>query len=292
VYLLITDNVKLNYIKFQNTNKKIKIIELLTNALKSKDFNDEERCWALWNISDNLAILKKPNDELINHKLFEKQLLQMDSKYLHWIVSDGTQKMTLFIGGYERYWFNLYKFACDQSPKTTENRRIRFESHRAAIAIPVKTQYTFNQEHSIFALDNMKNILCELNDDCNYIFYELTYFTQYIGFDTLFGRISTNILEKSMHSFFNIINLLSYNDKTNNANDYLLGSWQQLNNACSKYTQAKICAGNYIISLVNAGQYQSALYCYHAIESFNLPISDYFNRKIQFARLHCNSSKT
>lgn len=95
--LLITDNLVLNFLKFKNTGEKIKIVKLLTYALKSEDFNDEERCWALWNISDNLAMLRKPNDELINHKLFEKQILKMKSKYLHWIVSDGTQKMTLMI---------------------------------------------------------------------------------------------------------------------------------------------------------------------------------------------------
>ena len=49
-------------------------------------------------------MLRKSQEQLINHKLFEKQLLQMDKQYLHWIVSDGTQKMTLLIGGFDFYW--------------------------------------------------------------------------------------------------------------------------------------------------------------------------------------------
>lgn len=187
----------------------------------------------------------------------------------------------------------MYKFACKQSPKTTENRRIRFESHRVAIATPMKIRYNFNKENSISALDNMKNILSELKDDCNYKFYELTYFTQHIGLDTLLGCVSDTVVEKSINSFINISNLLLYDiNKNSDNNEYLLGSWQQLNSKRSKYNQAKVGAGNYIISLVNAGRYKIALDCYYKIESFNLFINNYyFNKKIQFAQSQCNISK-
>lgn len=286
---MINDNLKANYIKFRNYGEKAKIVELLTYALKSEDFNDEERCWALWNISDNLAMLRKSDNELDNHKLFEKQILQMDSKYLHWIVSDGTQKMTLMVGGYEEYWFDLYKFACKQSSKTIENRRIRFESHRASIATPMKIQYKFNKENSILALDNMKNMLLELKDDYNYKFYEITYFTQHIGLDALLGSVSDTVIEESINSFSNIVDLLFYdNNEHDDNNEYLLGSWQQLNGKRSKYNQSRAGVGNYIISLVNAGKYKIALNCYEKIVPFNLSISNYFNSKIQLAKSKCN----
>lgn len=286
---MISDCLRTEYIRLQNKGEKAKIVELLISALKSEAFTDEERCWALWNISDNLAMLRKPDDELANHKLFEKHILQMDSKYLHWIVSDATQKLTLIAGGYEDYWFNLYKFACQQSVKTAENQRVRFESHRASVAIPARIQYAFKKENSLLASDNMKNMLPELKYDYTYKFYELTYFTQHIGSDVLLGNVSATIIDESINSFLNIIELLSCN--ANEQDDdviYLLGSWQQLNGRRSKYKQAKVAIGNYIISLIEAGKYKTALCCYEKIAPLNLYISDYFNRKIQYAKSQYN----
>lgn len=42
-----------------------------------------------------VCAFEKPKRELENHKRFEDLLLKMDPKYLHWMVSDGTQKLTL-----------------------------------------------------------------------------------------------------------------------------------------------------------------------------------------------------
>lgn len=59
------------------------IVALLTNYLIDDDLTDEDKCWALWNISDSLARLRNSDGELLNHKKFEKQLSYMDPKYLH-----------------------------------------------------------------------------------------------------------------------------------------------------------------------------------------------------------------
>jgi hypothetical protein len=292
VLRMITDSLRSEYIGFQNNGEKAKIVKLLTSALKNEVFTDEERCWTLWNISDNLAMLRKPDDELANHKLFEKHILQMDSKYLNWIVSDGTQKMTLIVGGYEQYWFDLYKFACRQSVQSAENRRIRFESHRASVAIPIMIEYNFNKENSLFALDNMKNMLPELKDDYNYKFYELTYFTQYIGAHTLLDNVSDMVVDESLHSFSNIIKYLSCVANEHDDDDiYLIGSWQQLNGVRSKYNQTKCAISNYIISLINAGKHKVALNCYEKMVPYNLSVGSYFNSKIEYAKSQCNFGK-
>lgn len=286
---MISDDLRTKYIELQNNNERAKIVDLLTASIKVENFNDEERCWALWNISDNLASMKNSNDELINHKLFEKQILMMDYKYLHWIVSDATQKMTLIIGGYEPYWFDLYRFACQQSIKSVENQRVRFESHRASVAIPLVLNYNYNKDDSLFALNNMKDMLPELKNDFNYKFYELAYFTQYISMYTLLDNISGIVVEESLYSFSDMVKYLSSDTSEHDDNDiYLLGSWQQLNRDRSRYNQAKTGINNYIISLINAGKYKIALDCYRKLQPYNLIFNNYFINKIEYAKSKCN----
>lgn len=118
--------------EYKAENDKRKIVELLESFLREcPDADDMQICWAFWNLSDNYAMLRDASEEYRNHKLFEKKLMHMDEKYLHWIVSDGTQKLTLLTGGYEAYWNALYRYACEKAPKREDNAVIRFESHRA-----------------------------------------------------------------------------------------------------------------------------------------------------------------
>ena len=87
--------------EYKAENDKRKIVELLESFLREcPDADDMQICWAFWNLSDNYAMLRDASEEYRNHKLFEKKLMHMDEKYLHWIVSDGTQKLTLLTGGY------------------------------------------------------------------------------------------------------------------------------------------------------------------------------------------------
>lgn len=71
-------------------NNKTGKVTLLSNALQSEQFSDEDTCWALWNISDNLACMRKSKLEYKNHKVFEQKILSMDNKCLHGLVSDST----------------------------------------------------------------------------------------------------------------------------------------------------------------------------------------------------------
>lgn len=288
---MITDLLKNQYVNFQNKNEKAKIVNLLSSALISEDFTEEERCWALWNISDNLAMLRNADDELTNHKLFEKQILEMNPKYLHWIVSDGTQQMTLIVGGYEQYWIDLYKYACLHTPITEENRRICFESHRATVAIPIIIEYKFDKNNSLYALGNMKMMLTQLKDDYNFKFYELTYYTQCIGANTLTDEFSKDIVNKSLDKFIDILKYLDYDSNEHVDDLFILGSWQQLNRRRSKYDQAKCAINNYIIQLVNARQYQMALECYNKIGKYNLSYGKYFDDKIELAKEKFISTK-
>lgn len=149
--------------EYKAENDKRKIVELLESFLREcPDADDMQICWAFWNLSDNYAMLRDASEEYRNHKLFEKKLMHMDEKYLHWIVSDGTQKLTLLTGGYEAYWNALYRYACEKAPKREDNAVIRFESHRANVAFPSVVDYSFDAEHARFALENLANSCSEL----------------------------------------------------------------------------------------------------------------------------------
>ena len=72
--------------KYRAENDKRKIVELLESFLcECPDADNMQICWAFWNLSDNYAMLRDASEEYRNHKLFEKKLMHMDEKYLHWI---------------------------------------------------------------------------------------------------------------------------------------------------------------------------------------------------------------
>ncbi len=150
----------INTIKqFEKEDNKAKIICTLQDFLNSKGTkNNMDIGWAYWNISDNYAMLRMPDEELKNHmKLVGFVKEKLPKEMLFWTVSDGTQKATLIQGGYEDFWFDLYRTACNNAPKTNANLRIRFESHRAAVSLR-ETQFGEpDKKISEFALSNMEN---------------------------------------------------------------------------------------------------------------------------------------
>ena len=256
----------------------------LFTLLRDERLTDMERCWVYWNISDQLAIMRRADEELQNHKLFFKQLSSMEEKYLPWIVSDATQCMTLLAGGYETFWNAVYDVSCRQTPKTPENVFVRFESHRATVKVPMKVIFAFEREHSLRALENLKETAREISalygaeDTC---FYQLTYLTQAIGAYYLLNRNYMPFLEEAQEYFDKIIGYLDVNQPEQAENpDRLPGSWEQLNRIRSKYSQASSGIHNYILQLINVGEYHRALSSYRRILPYHLPLNRYFLTRI------------
>lgn len=266
-----------------------KMVTLLSDVLATGELTDEETGWAYWNISDALARLRAPNRLLANHRLFDAHVRGMDAGYLHWPVSDATQKLTLYSGGYGQFWDECYLRACEDSHKTAENRRVRFESHRAAVAGTTETDYPFDPTISYLALDNMKAMLgSELAADDNFNFYEITYFTKWINFNHIMNlEKDPRLLEDSLAAFTCILDLSNAVEETGSGGDLLLGSWEQLNRTRSKLTQAKTGICNYIITLVNAENYSLALECYEKAKNYPMSFNHYFDTKIKLAETIC-----
>ena len=228
---MLNDEVIALFRTYIQANRHEETIALLQECLSHNEtLTEEEKCWALWNISDRFALLRNPKRELENHKRFEDLLLKMDPKYLHWMVSDGTQKLTLILGGCESYWNGLYQYACENCPKSNENAMIRFESHRAAVPTPMRVPYRADRNHAMLSLENLRKTWDELKDSANGRFCELTYYTQAIGCYTFYRESVRCLLDCANDSFERILPLLSSENHTEEK-PYLLGSWEQLNRA-------------------------------------------------------------
>ncbi len=287
VSVMIGDEVVALFDAYVTVDKHQAVIKLLEVCLNHEQtLTDKEKCWAIWNISDRFAMLRKAHQLLLNHKRFEKQLLNMEPKYLHWIVSDGTQKLTLIVGGYEKYWNNLYKYACENCPKINENAIIRFESHRASVPIPMAVEYKADKNHAMFSLENLKSTLKELKGSSNELFYELTYYTQIFACYNFFKENFKPFLDPANESFKKLLPYLNTDNHAAYADGkhHLLGSWDQLNQPRSPYNQATCAIHNYIIQLINAKEFKLALQCYDKIKIFDLNYGRYFDSKIEFAK--------
>jgi hypothetical protein len=291
---MISEKIKNEFLKNETgmirvKEKNEKQVVLLREALRTEQFTDEEIGWAYWNISDNLALLRKSEEQYENHRLFEKHILNMDKKYLHWLTSDNTQTKALYVGGYEQFWNGLYKYACEKSPKSADNRRIRYESHRAAATSGVLRENSINENISRFAFENMKTMLdSELLSDYNYNFYRITYFTLFIHMNVQM-KVETDdkILDES---YLTVIPLFEYLQSDRNEPDkntmYFLGSWDSFKSDRSKFNQATVGIKNYIIALINAGEYAIALEYYEKIKPYNLEYNNYFKSKIELAEIN------
>ena len=210
----------------------------------------------------------------------------MDPAYLYWPISDGTQKLTLYLCGHGAYWAGLYTYACEHAIQTDSNQRMCFESHRAAIDTPANREYPVNPALSRKALAHMEKQLPQLAGDFNFPFYHITYFTQYIGFLTIQkAMIDEAILRQGLASFHALLE--SPQTELNLQEDnspYLFGSWQQLNETRSKHSQTTVGANNFILALVDAGHYETALVCYEkAMQCGNNRGTPYLRSKIAFA---------
>ena len=276
--------------KLSGEHRKEEIVNMLYECLKSTCMTEEQKCWAYWNISDNLAMLRKADEELINHKKFEKQIKSMDALYLPWLVCDATQRLNLICGGYKKYWDELYLYSCEHTPKLNENALIRFNSHRTAVYTTPAVKYEIDKKMTLFALDNLKESANELSAS-DLSGYKLIYYTQAFLIGKIIGNNTAVILEHAQQCFDGLHPLLAdYADNRCIGSDSPLGSWEQLNTA-SEQKWAYIGINNYIVGLINAGEYTSAVYSYKIIKQYKINYGDYFEKRMHEAEMHLQKNK-
>ena len=109
------------------------MLDLVLNIWENADLTPNDAGWVLWVICDQYAI-GRVNDPIIQYKYQSEFFNLVRSNFperAHWVVSDSTQQISLHRGGFLPSWIEWYQFANDTAPHVPDNRRARFESHRA-----------------------------------------------------------------------------------------------------------------------------------------------------------------
>jgi len=204
------------------------IIELLVSLRAKADLSVDDAGWALWNICDRYAMMR---DAKIQHKyqseFHEWSKTNLFPLRLHWVVSDGTQALTLIDGGFLDFWWKCYEFANAKCPLVTENRNIRFESHRANASA-----YTRFREFSRAktALNAIEKLLTEDKTWGNRDFAAVIFKTLLVKYYSSRGEADKvastgEILQRQVNDW-----LARVGDAEEVTPDRpLLGSWAQLN---------------------------------------------------------------
>jgi len=203
------------------------IIDLLVSLRSRLALSTDDVGWALWNICDRYAILRNAKQQYVyQSEFYEWGKTTLPALRLHWVVSDGTQALTLIDGGFLDFWWNCYQFANKRVPIAAENRTVRFESHRANAAA-----YTHFREFSRAesALQLLETVLSEDQIWVNRDFAIVTYHTLLVEFyDALEQReqVSRQIDNLDIYlgdwlSRFKLPKVMSA--------EPILGSWDQLN---------------------------------------------------------------
>ena len=145
------------------------LIPFLQKAISDGNLTTfEEKGFALWNISDCFALLRQSDKLYVNHKCFYNWLKTAHPKYLFWAVSDATQKLTLEIGGYGRFWWDIYNETNGETLEETE-LFAEFTTHKAAMytaAVP------FEKTNMLNAADRFERFLSRTEGLPEHQFYK------------------------------------------------------------------------------------------------------------------------
>ena len=139
------------------------LVGFLQNALADGRLTAlEDIGFAYWNISDSFALLREHRQLYVNHKSFYGFLRGADEKYLLWAVADATQRLTLSVGGYEEFWWNIYDEAMRPEAKSCVPFA-EFSAHKAALychkAVPTeKHRLNFAVKHTEHFLESTKHL--------------------------------------------------------------------------------------------------------------------------------------
>lgn len=147
------------------------VINYMNRLLESDDLHDaKDICFALWNISDSYAMLRKSYELYKNHQRFADFISCSRSEYKFYPVCDTTQRFTLILGGYGDFWHNLYHDAVENTVITDENYCIAYEAHRAAIGVHKQLDIPF--EHLQYANERFSDflIVCKEVEEYNFFY--------------------------------------------------------------------------------------------------------------------------
>ncbi len=247
-------------------------LKFLQNTLESGEFSDKEDiAFLLWKISDHYALLRSSEKLYENHLRFSEHLKAMPAPYLFWCVCDASQKFTLQFGGYNDFWYDLYKTACEHNQTViAENECISYEAHRAALS-RIK-QLECGKENLSYARIEFEKFLMQTKSSQQYDFYKLIFKTNLMK---IFGLTFTDIVT-DCRKFYG--GLTAPEEKS----EYYFGEWKKLNSYRSERNRSVVAITASINAMIDSGYDIDKIKSLYneAIES-GLPRNTYIEKRIK-----------
>lgn len=245
------------------------LMTFLQKALSSGELSTfEEKGFALWNISDSLALLRQMEELYVNHKCFYQLLKTAHPKYLFWAVSDATQRLTLEVGGHGRLWWDIYNEANGDLLEPREHFA-EFSAHKAAMyttaAVP------FEKTDILNAADRFEQFLSRTEGMLEHIFY----ISVFKSLGAKHGFTSKNELIELFHG---LVGGLSF---AKEPKPFLTGEWSSFTTPPCKRTQSEQGITAIINALLDISCPDTANELYQAALKNGLPKNAYIERKIE-----------
>ncbi len=220
----------------------------------------------LWNLSDVYAMRREADALYKNHHRFEAHLQTLPPMYRLWLVSDGTQRLTLEFGGYDGFWWDIYEDATANYSTTCE--AALFEVHRAAFYKSPKMPY--DPDCAIWVKDRFSSFLEQTRHSPSSAFYRLIYTALCVKH---FGEAEQDLFTCCKPFFAD----LSSRDEEP---IYALGEWDAINCHRSRRTQAQVGINNAVNALIDSGEVKQARELYKAALAHGLNTNNYIEQRL------------
>lgn len=247
-------------------------LSFLKKALESGNFTEKEDvAFLLWHISDTYALQRNYEKLYENHLRFSEHLKNMPAPYLFWCVCDASQKFTLQLGGYNDFWYRLYKTSCELNQTVTaENECIAFEAHR--VATSRLKQFDCGKDNLIYARAEFEKFLDQNKTSKQYKFYQLIYKTNMMK---VFGEIYSDI-DSACRSFYGGLTVAE------EKSEYIFGEWQKLNGLRSERNRSVVAVTATVNAMIDCGYDMDKIKSLYseAIEN-GLPHNAYIEKRIK-----------
>lgn len=264
----ITNDIRTKFKCLQSQNNLDGIIKYLSSILSINNADNLLAGFCYWNISDSYAMQRKSEEVYANHLDFCKMLDTMDSKYKLWSVCDATQRLTLELGGYGDFWWDIYKNAINLNPNTTNIERIVFDSHVAAISINPKVETPKSRLY--LAKDNFEKFVKASANPENEAFYKLVYSSLVLK---VFGDEEYDIINLC-NSIMPFLMEKSFESK------FAVGEWERLNAPRSRQNMAQVGINRAINALIDVGKKTQAKELYNEALNSGLTNNTYIEKRL------------
>ena len=261
---MLTKNAS-TYMERLSVNKRIQYLNHLIQDKVAVDFEDTGFCY--WHISDCFALLRDGASLYSNHQIFNEYIRTGDSRYLYWVVSDATQRLTLEVDGHTDFWWSLYSYAVQNNACGVYDFA-EFCAHRAALYVNPLLPHI--EDNLLFAISNYENLLDRTVEKPEYPFYKLIY----VSLLSRFYSIDYSELLSLSTGFLKGLR------KKSSGREPILGEWSSFIIPFSSYKQSEVGINSAINALLYGGKQEIARELYSRALDSGMENNRYIEERI------------